>query len=692
MAEERETSFLKGAVGTIVEKVDAFTTTGQKPQTVNSGAVTPRSNPNAAFAPRPAESRNNRVLEQVESAADYYGPDIYAQLHFYSNFSHIDDAISQDFIPVTQVKPNPKLFAVGLIPPASNITGRLLDRSGSVGAVVGAPEDIDLRGAGGGATATGGPGRIPNEDGTFGNASQRPGPNLPDAFWNDYVGMCNRLKVSPYAMAGVIDGESGFDPHAQNIQKGKVIAQGLNQFVRSTAVGTVKNGKVQGGYMTPEQWTTYQDLSAQEQLPFVERFMRGQNVAGKNALQIYARNFGNHNNPDGSMYAGKARQAAWLADHPGDKFNDPEGQQRAIDLNASLAGGMGYVEINDLEKYVRGKPSAAIRSKIDAAVARAGGGVPATKKVISPSENANGEWQTKGSANASKSKQEESKTFDNGLRDKQVALGEKFLTGQQAEINATIEAINTMKNTPPLRMLVNPSSFKVSSEKIIADGNWTRNGPIIEHWGDGQDKLEASGRVAGFFAIDANNPRDDAEGEGPGLTRVARNFSAAYHNFLSLWLLYRNNASIITEGDTRPRFDGTEWNRISMVGSIYIYYDNTMYIGSFDNFNITESDDKPYSLEYSFTFTVRATFLLDRPDTQSQVSKTDQQQAEQRFIQSANPTRSDSTSTGGGPVALPPGAQAELDAVVAGNAIPALGNPERNAVAEGNALPTLGGG
>jgi hypothetical protein len=439
--------------------------------------------------------------------------------------------------------------------------------------------------------------------------------------------MCNELKVSPYAMAGVIDGESGFKPSAENVQKGVHIAKGLNQFVRSTAVGQKgKDGKVTGGYMTAEQWETYEKLSAQEQLPFVKRFMAGQNVAGKNSLQIYARNFGNHNNPDGSMYAGKERQAAWIADHPGAKFNDPQGQQRAIEQNASLAKGKGYIEINDLGKYVAGKPSAGIRSKIDAAVARAGGGVPPTKKVIPPSENANGEWVDKGSANASKSKKEDSKTFDNGLRDKQAALGEKFLKAQQAEINATLEAINKMKNTPPLRMLVNPSSFKVSSEKIIADSGWTRNGPIIEHWGEGQDKLEGSGRVAGFFAIDANSPREGvdgqnigqslSEGEGPGLTRVARNFSASYHNFLSLWLLYRNNANIITEGDIRPRFDGTEWNRISMVGSVYIFYDDTIYLGSFDSFNLTETDDKPYSLEYSFSFTVRATFLLDRPYNQ----------------------------------------------------------------------------
>jgi len=164
-------------------------------------------------------------------------------------------------------------------------------------------------------------------------------------------------------------------------------------------------------------------------------------------------------------------------------------------------------------------------------------------------------------------------------------------------------AADAMRNTPPLRMLVNPRSFSVKSEKIVSDGNWGRNGPIIEFWGDNQDKISASGSLAGFFAMDVNNAA------GPGLTRHARNFSQAYQNFISLYLLYRNNGGLYLEDS-----GGTEKTlNLSLLGSIYIYYDSILYIGSFDSFTFGEEDTKPFVSEYSFEFTVRASFILDEP-------------------------------------------------------------------------------
>jgi len=189
----------------------------------------------------------------------------------------------------------------------------------------------------------------------------------------------------------------------------------------------------------------------------------------------------------------------------------------------------------------------------------------------------------------------------------------KYQNAQRAEIANTVKALNALRDAPPLRLLVNPSSFKISSEKIVSDGNWTRNGPIVEHWGENQDKIEASGKVAAFFAIDAASPNPNAEGQSPGLTRGARQYSASYQNFLSLYLLYRNNANLYTTGQDNSDSKTNFLNRLSLVGSMYVYYDNTLYVGSFDNFNITESETSPYTLEYNFQFTVRATFLLDGP-------------------------------------------------------------------------------
>jgi hypothetical protein len=149
--------------------------------------------------------------------------------------------------------------------------------------------------------------------------------------------------------------------------------------------------------------------------------------------------------------------------------------------------------------------------------------------------------------------------------------------------------------------------FSVSCEKIVSDGNRSREGYIIEHWGDGQDTIEGSGKVSGFYSVDVNDSR------GPGLARVTRNWSASYQNFLSLWLLYRNNGGLwLPEGFASDKQRAS--NYLAAMGSIYIYYDGVLYIGSFDSFDLTEADDNPHSLEYSFSFTVRAWFLLDRQD------------------------------------------------------------------------------
>ena len=223
-------------------------------------------------------------------------------------------------------------------------------------------------------------------------------------------------------------------------------------------------------------------------------------------------------------------------------------------------------------------------------------------------------WKDVGSANASASRQEESKTQDKIDLNKS-GLGKRYQQAQAAEMNMTAKALAQINNTPPLRLLVNPTSFKISSEKIISDGNFTRQGPIIEHWGEQQDKLDISGKIAAFFAIDSQpSPNIENLGGGPGLTRVARQYSASYQNFLSLYLLYRNNGGLYvnTTQDTATR-NSNLLSRLSLVGSVYIFYDNVLYIGSFDSFSITETDTAPYTLEYSAQFTVRATFILDAP-------------------------------------------------------------------------------
>lgn len=147
-----------------------------------------------------------------------------------------------------------------------------------------------------------------------------------------------------------------------------------------------------------------------------------------------------------------------------------------------------------------------------------------------------------------------------------------------------------MQNLPPLMFYVNPNKFDVSYQHIISDGDRGRQFHIIEHWGLQQPTISASGTIGATY-IDSTNGLGQKTG---GLTRSLRRESAAYQHFMNLFRIYKNNGYIFNIQ-----------NRISMLGSVNIYYDGTIYTGSFDSFSISEAEDKPFDLEYSFEFTVR---------------------------------------------------------------------------------------
>lgn len=142
-----------------------------------------------------------------------------------------------------------------------------------------------------------------------------------------------------------------------------------------------------------------------------------------------------------------------------------------------------------------------------------------------------------------------------------------------------------IRELPPLLMYINPTSFDISYDHVTTESK-TREGHIVEHWGLEQHSIDCSGKVGAFYA-------DKGNGRG-GLTNANKRESAAYQSFMNLFMIYRQNGYIYNTQD-----------RISTVGSVRILYDNKMYVGSFDEFSISESEDQPFTLEYDFTFTVR---------------------------------------------------------------------------------------
>lgn len=171
-----------------------------------------------------------------------------------------------------------------------------------------------------------------------------------------------------------------------------------------------------------------------------------------------------------------------------------------------------------------------------------------------------------------------------------------------------------MRLIPPLVLLVNPTSFSRSYNKMISDGTYTRKGHIAQFWGEELPTLDCSGTVGAFMAADLNNAGVRNQGTG-GATRWMRRYSASWQNLMSLWTFYRNNGYVMHSENTVGVYGGEEPTRIAIVGAVQIFYDGVIYLGSFDDFSFEESEDKPFNMTYSFKFTFTNEVDTGQPGT-----------------------------------------------------------------------------
>lgn len=162
-----------------------------------------------------------------------------------------------------------------------------------------------------------------------------------------------------------------------------------------------------------------------------------------------------------------------------------------------------------------------------------------------------------------------------------------------ASLQASITALNSM---PPLILLVNPQEFRRSHENTVDFGVKTRVGNIVHTWLEQPIKINSSGISAAQYAMYADNTG--------GLTNHNRIFSLSYRNLMSLVLMYKSNGMVYD-------LTGQQLGSIVLAGSVFIAFDDHVYIGSFDSFTLTDSADKPHNMSYSFTFTVRHDIHVD---------------------------------------------------------------------------------
>jgi hypothetical protein len=518
---------------------------------------------------------SSRIAQQIENTADYYPPATYSgtsyygiptsYLTYYNELVLNSDSLADQYVPLSTVPQrgrNPKLFAVGVIPPSANVSGQLLSREASIRNLAGVA-----------------PTYIPT-------ASQ----NSIDR--SQYV-----KDLLDWACGGT-KGRNENDPVYKEVTEGRDV------------------GRYQKSYSSCGDLAHWMLYRMGVRSDYVNRTENGGWKSQKNISNLASSPVAEVPNANTQYKAGDIA-VIWSESNGTDAHTFVVVEQSGNTLTVAEYGQPGGAIHNRTIKIQDGKPFIGNRQiqrvvPLDKAIelARQSGqldsvGLP-NKEFGYPEDSPKWDGIVAGDA-----RRILEKTANTPLSAEDISS--QYTAAQTVQTLLIQKALEGMQNTPPLRLMVNPQSFSVKGEKIVSDSGWSRNGgTIVEHWGNAQEKISASGKVAGFYAVDIFN------GVSPGLTRMARNASQSWQNFQSLQLFYANNGGVHTAD---PTTSANMERNLAMLGSIYIYYDSIMYIGSFDSFSITESDVTPHTVDYSFEYTVRAAFLLDNP------SDSDQQRA-----------------------------------------------------------------
>jgi hypothetical protein len=158
------------------------------------------------------------------------------------------------------------------------------------------------------------------------------------------------------------------------------------------------------------------------------------------------------------------------------------------------------------------------------------------------------------------------------------------MLGAKQNKQALIWRIEGLKEiVPDLTMFINPQNLDVAYTQLVTETR-TLGGFIQEFWGEQITSISASGRTAMFYGDN-------------GLTVKDAKTTEAYQNFIRLVNIYKSNGKEYT-----PTVSNL--NRISSVGVVILTYAERQYEGSFDSFNIKELAEKPFTLDYDFTFKV----------------------------------------------------------------------------------------
>jgi len=144
-----------------------------------------------------------------------------------------------------------------------------------------------------------------------------------------------------------------------------------------------------------------------------------------------------------------------------------------------------------------------------------------------------------------------------------------------------------MVNTPPLVLLINPTTFSTTYSKIQQFQDRSRYGFVFQAWGEEQPKISFTARCGAFVS------------GGRGVQFASRRDSRAWQNLMNAFHMFRNAGYI---HDTVGKS-----NAHLAVGSLSIRYDGWVYYGHMESFNFTLDEEHMHGgVEFSIEFVVSA--------------------------------------------------------------------------------------
>lgn len=212
----------------------------------------------------------------------------------------------------------------------------------------------------------------------------------------------------------------------------------------------------------------------------------------------------------------------------------------------------------------------------------------------------------------------------------QISAGQYLNTASSTQVRTTLTDSTTamdiaaqvaaMLNTPPLTLLVNPSTMNIMYNSIQSFQERGREGFIFQRWGEDQPTIKFSGKTGAFIAGEAPRTISNASVQAfreegttttpTGVQFASKRNSAAFQNFQTLYQIYRNNGYIY------DRVGKSEAHLA--IGSVAIDFDQFTYIGQIESFDYAYDTTQIHALEWSMEF--RVSVMYDNSQTPSHIT------------------------------------------------------------------------